>query len=50
MYFYKQKKDGKFVVGYYDLSGDFIPESDWNTRKEAAERVHYLNCTEDCDE
>ena len=32
-----------FVVGHYNSSGRFIPESDHSTREEAAERVHWLN-------
>ena len=32
-----------FTVGFYDPNGKFIPESDYNTRDDAAERVHFLN-------
>jgi hypothetical protein len=32
-----------FTVGFYDPAGKWIPESDHDTRAEAAARVHYLN-------
>jgi hypothetical protein len=32
-----------FTVGFYAPNGEFQPESDHATRKEAADRVHYLN-------
>lgn len=32
-----------YTVGFYAPDGEFRPESDWSTREEAAERVHYLN-------
>jgi hypothetical protein len=32
-----------YTVGFYDPSGKFIPESDHDSEKSAAERVHYLN-------
>ena len=34
---------GCWTVGFYDPSGDWVPESDWSTQEEAAKRVHYLN-------
>lgn len=32
-----------YVVGFYDPSGIFQPDSDFFDRDEARERVHYLN-------
>jgi hypothetical protein len=32
-----------FTVGFYTAAGKWEPESDFNTREQAAERVHYLN-------
>ena len=32
-----------YTVGFYDPNGKFQPESDWNTKYKAAERVNYLN-------
>jgi len=32
-----------YTVGHYDPTGKFIPDSDYNSRDEAAQRVHYLN-------
>ena len=32
-----------YTVGFYDPSGKFVAENDYNTKDEAAERVHYLN-------
>jgi hypothetical protein len=32
-----------YTVGFYDPDGRFIPESDHDTKEEAAKRVHYLN-------
>lgn len=45
MYVYIRAKgeDCLWVAGFYDPTGKFIPESDWDSRKEAAERVHWLN-------
>lgn len=34
-----------FTVGFYDLKGQWIPESDWNTLVEAAARVRHLSET-----
>ncbi len=47
MYVYLESNQGNgfylFTVGFYDPSGNWHPESDHNTREEAAARVHYLN-------
>ena len=32
-----------YTVGFYLPNGKFSPESDHDTEKSAAERVHYLN-------
>jgi len=33
-----------YTVGHYHpITGKFIPDSDYNSRDEAAQRVHYLN-------
>lgn len=34
-----------YTVGYYEPSGDWMPESDYDDREEAAKRVAYLNGT-----
>jgi hypothetical protein len=43
MYVYIRSEPGLWTVGFYDPTGKWFPESDWNTPEEAAERVHYLN-------
>jgi len=43
MYVYIQSEPGLWTVGFYDPSGQWIPESDHTSREEAAERVRYLN-------
>jgi hypothetical protein len=32
-----------WTVGFYDPSGEWHPDSDHDTRDDAAARVHYLN-------
>lgn len=32
-----------YTVGFYDPAGKWHTDSDWNTKKEAVDRVHYLN-------
>ena len=32
-----------WTVGFYAPDGKWYPDSDWPTKEEAAERVHYLN-------
>lgn len=32
-----------YAVGFFDPSGNFRYESDWDSPDSAAERVHYLN-------
>jgi hypothetical protein len=44
MYVYRWLKEaGCYTVGYYSPKGEWVPESDHDTDKEAADRVHYLN-------
>ena len=43
-YVYVPTDNGQlFTVGFYDPRGNWVAESDWPTREQAAERVHYLN-------
>ena len=47
-YVYIETEKGVWTVGFYapigvDRTSVFQPESDWNSKEEAAERVHYLN-------
>ena len=43
MYVYIKSEPQLWTVGFYDPKGTWVPESDHNSREEAAERVHYLN-------
>lgn len=43
MYVYIRTEPGLYTVGFYLSNGTWIPESDFNDREEAADRVHYLN-------
>lgn len=43
MYVYIKSESQLWTVGFYDPQGNWYPESDWESRKEAAARVHYLN-------
>ncbi len=43
MYVYKYIDDKLYVVGFYDPSGRWVPESDWLTQDGAIERVNFLN-------
>ncbi len=49
MYVYLRSEPGLYTVGFYAPSGEWHPESDWNSREKAAARVHWLNggCDED---
>ena len=44
-YVYIQTEPKLWTVGFYTPSGKWIPESDWPSPEEAAQRVHYLNGT-----
>ncbi len=43
MYVYIKSEPNLFTVGFYKPDGKWEPESDHPTRKEAAERVAWLN-------
>lgn len=43
MYVYIQSEPHLWTVGFYDPAGKWHPDSDHNSRDEAARRVHYLN-------
>jgi len=38
-----RKNCGCFTVGFYDPSGEFMPESDHSSAESAAARVNFLN-------
>ena len=42
-YIYIESEKGLWTVGFYKPDGKFVPESDHDSREEAAARVHYLN-------
>ena len=43
MYVYIRSEPNLFTVGFYAPNGEWNPDSDFGTREEARERVHYLN-------
>lgn len=44
MYVYEYLRDaGVYTVGFYKPDGEFVPESDHKTAKEAVSRVNWLN-------
>ncbi len=43
MYVYIKSEPSLWTVGFYDPDGNWHPESDHDSREEAAKRVHYLN-------
>lgn len=43
MYVYIKTEPRLWTVGFYEPNGRFQTESDYNDRKEAAQRVHWLN-------
>lgn len=43
MYVYINSERGLWTVGFYTPTGEWVPESDYNSPTEAAERVAYLN-------
>ncbi|MCK4521379.1 MAG: hypothetical protein KAU20_02310 [Nanoarchaeota archaeon] len=43
MYVYKETDKGLWTVGFYDPDGKWHPESDFDKREEAADRVSFLN-------
>jgi hypothetical protein len=42
-YVYIRSEPGLYTVGFYDPQGKWHPESDHESKKEAAKRVNYLN-------
>ncbi len=42
-YVYINSEPGLWTVGFYDPNGKWQPESDHESAKAAARRVHYLN-------
>ena len=42
-YVYIRSEPGLWTVGFYDPSGKWQPESDYDNTEEAAERVAWLN-------
>lgn len=45
MYVYLQSEPGLFTAGFFDPKGKWHPDSDFNSREKAAERVAWLNGT-----
>jgi len=43
MYVYIRSEPTLWTVGFYSPDGEFHPESDWESKTLAAERVHWLN-------
>jgi len=43
MWVYIKSEPQLYTVGFYAPDGKFNTDSDWNTKDEAATRVHYLN-------
>ena len=43
MYVYIKSESDLWTVGFYSPDGKWNPESDYDSREKAAERVHYLN-------
>ena len=43
VYVYIKSESSLWTVGFYTPDGDWVPESDYATKEQAAARVHYLN-------
>lgn len=43
MYVYIKSESQLYIVGFYNPEGYWQPESDWDSKNEAAKRVSYLN-------
>ena len=43
MYVYLRSGANLYTVGFFTPSGEWIAESDWDSRESAALRVHWLN-------
>jgi hypothetical protein len=49
MYVYIRSEPQLYTVGFYDPTGKWHPESDHESREDAAKRVHWLNGGRDND-
>ena len=45
MYVYIKSEPNLYTVGFYKPDGTWEPESDYENREDAANRVHWLNST-----
>lgn len=43
MYVYVRSEANLYTVGFFTPDGEWIAESDYENRADAAERVHWLN-------
>jgi len=43
MYVYIQSEKSLWTVGFYKPNGEWVPESDYDTKERAAERTAWLN-------
>lgn len=43
MYVYIESEKGLWTTGFFKPGGEWVPESDHNSKEEAATRVVYLN-------
>lgn len=43
MYVYVQSEPGLYTVGHYAPDGQWVPESDHDSKDKAAVRAHWLN-------
>jgi hypothetical protein len=43
MWVYLQTEPGVFTVGFFDPTGKWCPDQDYDVRNDAARRVNYLN-------
>jgi hypothetical protein len=43
MYVYIQTEANVWTVGFYKPNRDWVSETDWPTKEQAAQRVHWLN-------
>jgi len=40
---YVRSESQLWTVGFYSPDGEWHPDTDWDSKEEAAKRVHYLN-------
>ena len=43
VYILSEPEYSLYTVGFFDPNGKWHPDSDWNNREQAANRVAYLN-------